>query len=384
MQQNPAYQVAVYYFPQYHPDPRNDAWHGQGWTEWELVKRAEPRFPGHVQPKVPLWGYADESRPDMMEKKIAVAAEHEVTSFIFDWYWYADEGSPSGSAFLNRCLEEGFLKARNVEQLKFGLMWANHDWSNIHPAKRAAPPYTLAQGAVSRAVFDAATEHAIRHYFGHPSYWRVEGGLYFSVYELMTLVKGLGGMAATRAALDDFRARTRAAGCGELHLNAVVWGVQLLPGETAITDVNQMVAALGLDSITSYVWIHHQPLAHFPQTPYAEIAAKSAQDWARFTAQYRLPYYPNVTMGWDSSPRTLPSDVFDNLGYPWMPMLEGNTPARFQQALAQAKAFVDQHQSAPRILTINAWNEWTEGSYLEPDTVHGLDYLEAIRDVFHI
>ncbi|MGO8902351.1 MAG: glycoside hydrolase family 99-like domain-containing protein [Isosphaeraceae bacterium] len=37
---------------------------------------------------------------------------------------------------------------------------------------------------------------------------------------------------------------------------------------------------------------------------------------------------------------------------------------------------------AQRVLTVNSWNEWTEGSYIEPDTVHGTKYLEAIRDVF--
>jgi len=34
------------------------------------------------------------------------------------------------------------------------------------------------------------------------------------------------------------------------------------------------------------------------------------------------------------------------------------------------------------VITIYAWNEWTEGGYLEPDTVHGMGYLEAIRNVF--
>jgi len=57
-------QVAVYYFPDYHVDPRNEAWHGPAWNEWSLVKAATPRFPGHRQPKVPLWGYLDESKPE--------------------------------------------------------------------------------------------------------------------------------------------------------------------------------------------------------------------------------------------------------------------------------------------------------------------------------
>jgi hypothetical protein len=87
-------------------------------------------------------------------------------------------------------------------------------------------------------------------------------------------------------------------------------------------------------------------------------------------------------MGWDSSPRTVQSDVFSNAGYPFTPTLSGNTPDAFRDALARAKAFLDARPDVSKILTINAWNEWTEGSYLEPDTVHGMGYLEAIRDVF--
>jgi len=370
------YQLAVYYFPQYHPDPRNDAWHGAGWTEWELVKRATPRFAGHQQPKVPLWGYLDESRPEVMEQKIAAAADHGLTAFIYDWYWYED------GAFLNRCLERGHLAARNSDRLKFALMWANHDWIDIHPAKRSSLYQTLVKGTVSSKAFHAATEHIIKTYFSHPSYWRVAGGLYFSIYELMTLVRGLGSVAETREALDDFRARTRAAGLGELHLNAVVWGKQVLPGEETIVDVNDLLARLGFDSITSYVWVHHVPLASFPETPYEQMAERSAEDWERFTAGYKLPYYPNVTMGWDSSPRTVQSDVFDNVGYPFTPVLSGNTPEAFRRSLLRARAFLDKGSTKQKILTLNAWNEWTEGSYLEPDTVHGMSYLEAIRDVF--
>src|SRR5262245_56982986 len=63
--------VASYYFGNYHPgDPRNLKNKGEGWSEWELVKAARPRFPGHQQPKVPLWGYVDESDPRVMAQKI--------------------------------------------------------------------------------------------------------------------------------------------------------------------------------------------------------------------------------------------------------------------------------------------------------------------------
>jgi hypothetical protein len=373
---SPGYTIAAYYFPNYHPDPRNDKWHGPGWTEWELVKRATPRFDGHQQPKAPLWGYTDESNPDAMAQKIAAAADHGIDAFIFDWYWYED------GPYLQGGLEDGFLKAPNNGRMKFAVMWANHDWQDIQPAQRSRPAKTLAKGGMDVTTFRAATDHMIETYFRHPSYWRVNGGLYVSVYELMTLVSGLGGIEQTRAELNGFRERVRKAGLGELHLNAVAWGVKILPGEKTIKDPQEMLAVLGFDSVTSYVWLHHQPLPTFPRTPYADVRDASVKDAEKFIGMYKVPYYPNVTMGWDPSPRTIQSDVYENLGYPFTPILEGNTPEAYRQALSDFKTLIDRTPKHPKIVTLNAWNEWTEGSYLEPDTIHGLAYLEAIRSVF--
>jgi len=368
-------EVAVYYFPNYHVDPRNEAVHGKGWTEWELVRRATPRFPGHRQPKVPLWGYLDESKPETAERQIAAAADHGIDAFIYDWYWYED------GPFLNRALEEGFLKAGNNDRLKFSLMWANHDWINIFPYKRGMDHTLLQSGRFSKAAFEAATRHMIDNYFRHPSYWRVDGGLYVSFYELMSLIQSLGGIEETRRALDEFRDRVREAGLGELHLNAVVWGIQNLPGERTLENPDEMVRAFGFDSVTSYVWIHNVPLIDFPTVDYARVAKEAEKDWEKFRRQFGAPYFPNVSMGWDSSPRTVQSDVFDQLGYPFTSVIDGNTPERFEEALRASKRFLEEGETTP-VVTINSWNEWTEGSYIEPDTVHGMAYLEAIRNVF--
>lgn len=369
------FEVGAYYFPNYHVDPRNEAAHGAGWTEWELVHRAEPKFPGHQQPKVPLWGCENEADPRVMARKIDVAADHGLNHFIFDWYWH-DTGP-----FLQRCLDEGFLRAGNVARLKFALMWANHGWLDIHPAKRHGDHKLLYPGTVTRQTFDMIVDHVIERYFRHPSYWKIDGCPYFSIYELMTLVRGLGGLAATREALGRFRMRTREAGFPDLHLNAIVWGVKILPKEKAIKDPRELLAALGFNSVASYVWVHHVRLPSFPTTPYEQAAGEAAEHWARAGREYGLPYHPNVTMGWDSSPRTVQSDQFANTGYPFTATLDGNTPQRFEAALRRAKTFLES-SGGPGILSINAWNEWTEGSYLEPDTVNGMGYLEAIKSVF--
>ena len=368
------YTIGAYYFPNYHADARNAARHGAGWTEWDLVRRAEPRFPGHRQPRVPAWGYEDEADPAVMARKIAAAADHGVDVFLYDWYHYED------GPYLQRGLDEGFLGAPNVGRLRFALMWANHDWIDIHPHKLRCKAPLQWPGAVPPAAFDRIMDLVIERYFRHPSYWLVDGRPYFSIYELKCLVAGLGGVAATRRALDRVRERVRAAGFPDLHLNAVVWSVGVLPGEAAIKSPQDLVDALGFDSLSSYVWVHHVRLKQFPTTPYADVAA-AARNWAEQDARFRVPFFPNVTMGWDSSPRTVQSDRFENAGYPFMPALDGNTPAAFEAALRDVKRFLD-GRAAPKVFSINAWNEWTEGSYLEPDTVTGMGYLDAIRRVF--
>jgi hypothetical protein len=371
-----SYEIGVYYFPNYHRDSRNEQVHGPGWTEWELVKQARPRFPGHGQPKVPLWGYADEADPKAFAMKIQAAADHGIASFIFDWYWY-DDGS-----FLIRGLDEGFLQAENNHRMKFALMWANHDWIDIHPARLNVAPKLLYPGVVTPKTFETLTDYVVEKYFLHPSYWKIDGCPYFSVYELFKLVAGLGGIEAVRTALSRFRQKTKAAGFPDLHLNAVTWGVQILPGEQIIKDPNEMLSVLGFDSVTSYVWIHHFRPETFPTAEYRLMATEAEKYWYQARKEFALPYFPNVTMGWDASPRTTQADPFENKGYPFMPVMANNTPADFKTALSRVKRFLDERKDGPKILTINAWNEWTEGSYLEPDTVNRYEYLQAIKEIF--
>jgi hypothetical protein len=368
--------VAAYYFGNYHPgDPRNEKMKGKGWTEWELMKQAKPRFPGHQQPKVPAWGYQDESDPAVMEQKIAAAADHGVDVFIFDWYHYND------GPFLDRTIDRGFFGAANNDRIKFALMWANHDWVEIQPYKRGAEVETLFPGAVDAAGFARICDTVVDKYFSHPSYWTIEGRPYFSIYDLGKLLESFDSLTAARKGLDAFRARTQAAGFPDLHLNAVVWGEPVMPWQKTPADPAKLVQDLGFDSVTSYVWFHHVPLPEMA-TDYNDVRDRYFDYWKAAKKQFALPYYPNVTMGWDSSPRAHQNDEFGDFGYPFTHTISGNTPERFREALALTKARLEGMPARDRILNINSWNEWTEGSYLEPDMINGMKYLEAIRKVF--
>lgn len=105
--------VAAYYFPNWHVDPRNEAAHGPGWTEWEVTQCARPRFPGHRQPRVPVWGYEDEADPQVMARKIAAAADHGVDVFIFSPMW--DGNTPAAFEAALRAARD-FLASRPAGQ----------------------------------------------------------------------------------------------------------------------------------------------------------------------------------------------------------------------------------------------------------------------------
>lgn len=374
---NVDYVVAAYYFGNFHIDPRNEAAHGKGWTEWQLVRDARPRFPGHMQPKVPLWGYEDDSNPKVFERKIAAASMASVSAFIFDWYWYDD------GPFLQAALEDGYLHASNCKDMKFAIMWANHDWDDIHPAKLRSPPFLQFPGQINAGAFDKMTTHIVDRYFSQDNYLKIDGCPYFSVYELYRFVIGLGGFKEAAAQLQKFRDKVKSAGFPDLHLNAVTWGIQLLPGEGEVPDLKTFLERLDVDSTTSYVWIHHAQLTQFPITEYDELATAYERYRSKASEEMGKPYFPNVSVGWDASPRACQSDIYTNSSYPFMPVVQGNTPRRFGEALRSAKEFLDSTSALKtKLLTINSWNEWTEGSYLEPDVEQGFAYLDQIHAVF--
>jgi hypothetical protein len=407
----PKYTVAVYWWPNFHRDSYHQSKKGDGWTEWEIVKHARPLFAGHEQPKVPLWGYRDESVPKEMARSIDALANAGVGAIMFDWYRYDDD--IHGGVMIESALRDGLLKAPNRQRIKFALMWANCAYVDCHPfapGKNFSNAPVWRRGEVSREAFYRHTADAIQRYFTEPNYWKIEGRPYFSIFDPHALITGLGGVTATRAALDSFRERTKAAGFPGLHLNfidrtltealAAAKG-QPMPGDPQrkIATEKDLLEALGADSSTWYTWVQQvAPVAgpHFkpergkaddPLSPAvlmanaakARVQTRDYLDWGtaamRKQAERRrelgIPFFPHVARGWDGSPRNYGGGI-----------VIGNTPERYRHFVLEAKAMADRQPDSKGIITLNSWNEWVEGSYLEPDTIHGMAYLDAIRDVF--
>ena len=359
--------IAVYY-PHWHNYDLGSAWKGEGWTEWDEMKAAIPRFPGHQQPKKSLWGCFDESDPKWTAREIDLAADHGITVFMYDWYWY------SGVKNMEEALEKGFLHAPNRKRLKFALMWANHDRRDQFWPEFGKPRTILLHSQNSPRDLVRAMDYCIEHYFRQPNYWRVNGGLFFSIFESEKFVKQLGGAQATRTAFAEIDARLRKAGLPPMHWNAMVSN----PAQATVME------QAGFRSTSRYnVNTAGKVQPDFTER-YEDVMDAHRAHWEKMKAS-SLVDLPVVTMGWDSTPRCrldVPWPFEKKREYPYGPVVVGNTPELYGQLLRDAARHMESDPRKPFGVLLNAWNEWTEGGYLLPEERTGTAYLEAIKRVF--
>lgn len=362
------YDVAAYVWPSYHPDDRAKIFWPMGIGEWETVMKNKSKFEGHEQPRYPLWGYINEADPYVMEMEIKAAADHGVNVFIFDWYWY------DGMPFLEGCLNNGYLKARNNNNVKFYLMWANHNVNMTWDKRNAGLPNDalLWKGGVNRAEFEVICHRVIEKYFSQPSYYLVDGKPSFMIYELNTFIEGIGGIEQAKDALNWFRNETVKAGFKGLDLQVTLRhsgsDVTGIAGENIGTQA-ETIKHLGFNGLTHYQFCHFVDI----NKDYLEIIKDVVAEWGNLGKENSAPYYPHVSIGWDNNPRF---EMFRK------GISTNNTPENFEKALIMAKEYVDAHPNQAPLITINSWNEWTETSYLQPCTMYGYGYLDAVKRVF--
>lgn len=369
-------QVAALYFPNWadlNGDGVLDLWND---CEWGNIIDAVPRFEGHQQPKVPLWGYEDASDPNVMSKKIDAAADYGIDAFTFCWYWYPNY---PGNKYLDIELDKGFLKAENNERLKFSLYWCNHDVGD-----------NWLKGEISENDFERMTDVIVEEYFTQPNYWRVDGKIVFTIPNMHTFVDGVGGVKNAKRLLEEFRQKVRDHGLGEMNIGCEAKSlIQVDTGEL-IYDMPEdfnIATYLNVDSTTSYGWVTETAVVSNTDTPYIEYAHYASMAFTTqknfLMRQYPVPHWPGINMGWDPSPRTDPNSAWNHRwGYPYSAVLVNNTPEIFEEYLYKIKELVVNDRDDQQVIFINSWNEWTEGSYLEPDDINGYGYLRAIQKVF--
>ena len=363
------YDIAAYIWPAYTGDElRTRIFWPEGMGEWETVRDAKPKFEGHQWPRKPLWGYVNEADPAVMEMEINEAVRHGVNVFIYDWYWY------DRRPFLENCLNDGFLKAKNNKDMKFYLMWANHSANHLwnrHLSDSEARSTIIWDASVTRADFEAMAERLVDKYFHYDNYYRIDDKPVFMIYDLSFLIKGFGGIEQTKEALDWFRELVKSKGFPGVHLQFCVRNYYPSDGvnTSRINNFPELLDALQADSYSHYQY----GMMAEAKGDYLNILDKVQEQWKINDKLFHQPYCPHVSCGWDNNPRYTE----------FRPrIITNNTPENFEKALRAAKEYIDTHELPAPLITINSWNEWTESSYLEPDDLYGYGYLDAIKKVF--
>lgn len=354
--------VVAYVYPGWHPIPERDARVRPGFTEWELVAQCRPRFEGHAQPRVPLLGPYDDRDPRAVGERVRLARAHGVDALVYGFFWCR------GKRVFEDALDQGLLGIPPEERTPFGLMWANRMPRHVLPVRRADLPVIEGSRLVRSDVDDFVDLIATlaERYFSRPDYLTVGGLPYFSIFDSTFFVSELGAEQA-RAAIAAARRWLAEHGFPGLHLAAID------PARHVIADMG----AIGFDSVTHYVLLPEWrgPLLQ----DYDECARRRAAEWAGYAARSGLPYMPSVSPGWDASPRAADFGRERPGKYPWSPVVRGEHPDLFHEAVRRAARFVGAAGHEDPLLFVASLNEWSEGHYLEPDERFGYGWLEALR-----
>jgi len=367
------YDVAAYVWPAYHNEPR---WaelgiFKDGKGEWQNLYESVKRTPDDYQGIKPLWGYEDESDPVAVARKIDAATAAGVNVFIYDWYWYG------GRPFLENALNKGFLGAKNCERMKFYIMYANHDvtglWNN-RVGTADGKDDVIWSAKISDDDWRQIVESWIEKYFTRPNYYTIGGKPVLSIYSLRGFVKW-DGLEKAKERIGYLRERVKAAGFPGLHLQVI--------GGNKGTSMREGLVALEVDSTTSYNWtdntwdrMNEESQPELDYDEWGEMSLGMHDRWQTVLKGVGMTYFPNISVGWDTNARYPARET--------RRIVRNSTPEKFERFARRAKAWADANIAAPlpKLITVNSWNEWTEGAYLEPDDRFGYGYLDALRKVF--
>ena len=318
------YDVGVFYFPGWKP--------GRHYG-WEKIAP----FPG----RKPLLGWYDEGRPEIADWQIKWAVEHGVKFFMLDWYWC------QGGQHLEHWLHDAYMKAKYRKYLKWCVMWANHSAPNSHSAED----------------WRRVTQYWIDHFFGMEEYYRIDDRPAVYIWAPRNIRRDLGGSPGAAKLYAMSQKMARDAGYKGIYFVAM--------SSHRSAQQCQELKAEGYEAFTSYHGFGPaQRKAGTRFFPFKLVVDTAAELWADCDQRTDMLYMPIVDTGWSSEPwhgeRAL--------------VIHSRTPKLFGEMCRQARHYAD--KTGKKIISIGPWNEWGEGSYIEPYAEHGFAMLDELRAAF--
>jgi len=337
--------VLAFYLSQFHAIPENDLNWGPGFTEWRQLARGAPRFPGHYQPRIPRdLGFYNLLDPAVMRRQAELARAAGVGAFAFYYYWF------DGKRVLERPIEQ-FLQSDLA--MPFLLIWANENWTRTWDG---GDRDILLEQRYRAEDEDALLADLARH-MRDPRYLRLEGRPLFVIYRLLAIPE-------PEKTLERWRRKWER----DHGLNPLIFMSQTFDAEDP--------RPYGLDGAMEFP--PHKLTARVRKHEVLEAFSGDFQgivtgydDVIRASLDEPAPAFPLIKSAipsWDNDSRR------PNRGH----TVAGSTPQKYKAWLqALVERAIDLPLFGRPVVAVNAWNEWAEGAYLEPDVHYGSAYLNA-------
>ena len=336
--------LIAFYLPQYHPIPENDEWWGKGFTEWRNVTNAKPQFAGHYQPRLPgELGFYDLRLPEVRKAQAELARQYGLHGFCYYHYWF------NGKLLLELPLHE--MLDSGEPDFPFCLCWANEDWTRAWDGRSGQ----VLIGQKYTEEDDLQHFQYLLRFFRDKRYITVGEKPLFLVYRANRLPNPL-------KTAKMWRAEARKHGIDDLYLCRV----------ESFPDEHSDPKEIGFDASIEFQpdW-DNRGAGLSIENPGGHSIYDYADIVRRMMNKPRPAYkrFPGVCPSWDNSPRREKDAI----------IFINSSPEVYEKWLRFAMKKAREAAPDERIVFINAWNEWAEGNYLEPDQKIGRAYLEATR-----
>ena len=369
--------IIAFYLPQFHPVPENDAMWGKGFTEWTNVAKAKPLYKGHYQPQIPAdLGFYDLRVPEIRKQQADMAREYGVEGFCYWHYWFGN-----GKRILERPFNE--VLESGEPDYPFCLGWANHSWSNKTWQKtdHFTNDITFIEQTYPGDEDYKLHFNTILPAFKDSRYITVDGKQLFLIFDPEAIPDNkhfieYWNQLAKENGLKGIHFVARVSSMAKLSLNN-------MEGMGEIHNRFQKYLDLGYDGINS-------DMQRFAETKVAGFIKKATRGVIRkvagnFTAarydyneimknfycdeERRECVYPQLIPRLDRTPRSgNDARIYDN-----------STPEKFEKTVEDVLDIVKNKIDEHKIIFLQAWNEWGEGNYMEPDLKFGRSYLDALK-----
>lgn len=373
--------VIAFYLPQYHPVEVNDKYWGKGFTEWRNVAKARPLFRGHYEPRIPAdLGFYDLRIPDVREEQAALAMEAGVEGFCYWHYWFGN-----GKEVLEKPFDE--VVRLGKPDFPFCIGWANHSWTTKTWTKLKS---NAEDNYIFKQEYPGEKDHIDHFYrllpaFKDHRYITVDGRPLFLIFDLNGFenfreFKTTWNRLAEENDLPEFffvshtntvPAVTRENRMELFHLDDMAQDAvrtAFNKGVDAVETLNLQYAELKTRGLL------HKALGVISRTK-LNGAFIEKYDYGKIVQNYQIALgseenvFPEILVGNDRSPRAgRKAIVYYNA-----------TPENFYRGAKAAVDLVQEKDHQHRIIFLNSWNEWGEGSYMEPDIKYGKEFIRQLR-----